>query len=178
MEGVTLRPHFDGNGTDFAVEHLRQWLHYDPKTGEFFWKECLSNAAPVGSRAGSPDKRGYWYIQINGHLYRANRLAWFYIHGVWPEGHIDHKNRNTSDDRIENLRDATRSQNQANAKRRGDNKSGFKGVSLHKLTGKWSATIQVRGKRKHLGLFPTPESAFSVYIEAARSEHGEFARAA
>jgi hypothetical protein len=170
--------HLDSNGQDLAIEHIRKWLSYSPETGEFVWTECLSNAAPAGSVAGSPSKRGYISIQINGRLYRAHRLAWAYVYGEWPDKDIDHINGKIADNRIANLRLATASQNQANVGLRTDNKSGLKGVSFHRVTGKWSATIQHQGRRIHLGLFTTPDAASSSYNEAALSLRGEFARAA
>ena len=175
--GVFFRPHFEGN-RHLTIERLRDLLDYDPETGTFVWKISTTNVIPAGSIAGSKGKNGYISIQIDGKLYRANRLAWFYSHGRWPKGQIDHANCVTDDNRLQNLRDATCAQNQANARRRVDNKSGYKGVSQHGLTGKWSATIQHEGKRMHLGLYPTPEAAFAAYSEKLKSLKGEFARAA
>jgi hypothetical protein len=67
------------------------------------------------------------------------------------------------------------SENKLNVRRHRDNKSGFKGVSLHRPTGKWIAFIMARGKHKYLGLFQTPEAAHARYCEAADELHGEFA---
>lgn len=89
----------------------------------------------------------------------------------------DHINGNPLDNRRANLRLATRSQNNMNRKKSSRNKSGFKGVSLHKQNGKWVARIGKDGKYKHLGLFNTPEEAYAAYCEAAKDKdwHGEFA---
>jgi hypothetical protein len=89
---------------------------------------------------------------------------------------MDHINRDQGDDRFSNLRPATQSQNSANT--RGWAKSGFKGVTTApqwaKLKNKWMAQIVVHKKRRHLGMFPTPEAAHDAYCEAAKEAFGEF----
>jgi hypothetical protein len=89
----------------------------------------------------------------------------------------DHKNGNSLDCRLSNLRQATRSQNANNSRRPSNNKSGFKGVSLVKRTRKWRAEIKVSGKTIYLGSYTTPEEAHTVYISAASRLQGEFANA-
>lgn len=88
---------------------------------------------------------------------------------------VDHINGNRLDNRRSNLRLVLQSENKLNVRRHRDNKSGFKGVSLHRPTGKWIAFIMARGKHKYLGLFQTPEAAHARYCEAADELHGEFA---
>ncbi len=88
----------------------------------------------------------------------------------------DHRNLNTLDNRRENLRICTRSQNRVNTGPRIDNAIGLKGVCWHKVTSKWIASIQYQGKKYHLGIFPTPQAAHDAYCEAAKRLHGEFAR--
>lgn len=88
----------------------------------------------------------------------------------------DHINMNKLDNRRENLRIATHSQNGQNQGLRPDNTSGFKGVSWYKKTSKWTASIYIYGRRKYLGYFDTPELAHAAYCKAAKELHGEFAR--
>lgn len=90
--------------------------------------------------------------------------------------HVDHINGNPLDNRRENLRLATRSQNMANSTRRSDNTSGYKGVCWDKGMQKWRAGLSVNGKTRYLGCFDSPEQAHAVYLEAAKALHGEFAR--
>lgn len=90
---------------------------------------------------------------------------------------VDHKNGDGLDCREKNLRKATVEQNQHNASRRSDNKSGFKGVVWHKASGKYVASIKVSGLRKHLGCFDDPKEAHVAYVDAARKFFGEFMRA-
>lgn len=88
---------------------------------------------------------------------------------------VDHITRNPLDNRIENLRLATQSENHCNRGKFKNNTSGFKGVSWHKYTQKWEAKIMLDGTRKYLGYFDTPEKAALAYNAAARELHGEFA---
>jgi hypothetical protein len=121
---------------------------------------------------------GYVHIKIDGHAYKAHRLAWFYMTGVWPAEDVEHKDRNKSNNRWKNLRLSDDSKNQANTSRRSDNTSGFKSVHFRKDSGKYRARLQVRGKRLALGCFDTAEAAHAAYIVAAKQHFGEFARVA
>jgi hypothetical protein len=94
-----------------------------------------------------------------------------------PHGlEVDHANGNKLDNRLCNLRVATRTQNNANARTRKHSKSGIKGVRFHKLNKRWQARIRCAGKQLHLGYFDTPQMAAEAYSRAASSLFGEFAR--
>lgn len=169
--------------TDLTVEYVRSLLDYDPETGVFTWRDRPNIHPSVNARlarkitGASDNGSGYSRITIDNKRYYAHRLAWFYVHGEWPEGQIDHINGTPSDNRITNLRLATNSQNHANTCRRRDNTSGFKGVSWDKRRGHWRAAIRSGGKQHHLGYFNTAEEAHATYAEAARERFGEFGRA-
>ena len=128
----------------------------------------------AGEIAGSLNPNGYIYIKINYKLYRAHRLAWLYETGSFPLEQIDHINGIRNDNRYQNLREATRSQNKCNTKMYANNASGFKGVGLYKPTGKYRASITVNNKLIYLGYFDNPELAYAAYCEAALKYHGEF----
>ena len=153
--------------------HLKKLLNYDPTSGEFRWRVsrgCMS----CNVVAGRVMKDGYRRILIDSQPYVASRLAWFYVHGYWPGRDLDHKNRIRSDDRIENLREATASQNNANSKLRCNNTSGYRGVSWNRRKGKFRAYVSVDRKQIHLGFFYIVERAAAV-AKLARIEHfGEF----
>lgn len=105
-------------------ETLKRHLHYEPSTGVFTRLIRASNMRP-GSVAGSVRKRdGYIDIRLLGVKYRAHRLAWFYMHGKWPDGEIDHINRKHADNRIINLRDVSHMVNMANLPPRSDPRYG------------------------------------------------------
>ena len=156
--------------TDLTAESLREALDYDPATGLFTWRISRSNVH-AGSRAGSDDGNGYVQIRLFRRTYRAHRLAWLYVYGVWPECMVDHKNRTRSDNRIENLRLADDSQNLQNTPTRSNNRSGYRGVYWHARAKKWAAEINAYGCQKYLGLFGTPEDAHTAYLMAAAGLH-------
>ena len=156
-----------------SVERLRELLDYSPETGIFTWKIGGHGWRRVGVLAGSQSIKGYQTIGIDGREYAAHRLAWLYVHGEWPEGALDHINRDKADNRIANLRPATYSQNRAN--RLGKSASGFKGVYWHKKVGKFQAQIRIEDKRCSLGYFTTAEEAHEAYKTAAIHHFGEFA---
>ena len=88
---------------------------------------------------------------------------------------IDHANGEKSDNRIENLRAADHSQNQANTANR-PTESGFRGVRLVPATGRWAARIYVAGQEIRIGTFDTPQEASAAYKTRALQEFGEFVR--
>jgi hypothetical protein len=146
---------------------LKELLHYDPETGLFIWV-ASSGCRLKGERAGSLHHSGYMNLWVNKKQYRSHRLAWFYVHGVWPI-EIDHINHIRDDNRLINLREATRQQNNRNASRRKDNTSGISGVSQFK--GKWRARIRVNKKEIHLGYFDDKFEAVCAKKSAER-KHG------
>ena len=152
---------------------IRQLLEYNPETGEFFWKVSYGTAT-VGDQAGSVYGNGYRYIQIDNLDYRAGRLAWWFVTGEDPDEFIDHKDGIRDNNRFDNLRKATNSQNQANALWK-TNTSGFKGVSWQPSRGKWIARITVDGKAINLGRYYSIIDAAKAYKRAAISAWGEFA---
>ncbi len=118
---------------------------------------------------------GYVRILINGRGLLAHRAIWAWHHGEWPE-ELDHINGKVCDNRIENLRPATHSQNTQNATTRKDNVSGFKGVTFHKATGKWMASIQSNKKRIYIGIFDGKGAAALAVANAREKHHQQFAR--
>lgn len=151
-------------------------LIYCPETGIFRWRSTLSSKQVGGVQAGALRPDGYWMIADGkGRQHPAHRIAWAMVNGAMPDGDIDHMNRLRGDNRIANLRVATRSQNNFNSTQRSDNASGYRGVSYFKRIGRWRADVALgNGKRKYLGSFGTKEAAAAAYDLAAREIHGEF----
>lgn len=155
-----------------TFERLREVLDYDPLTGVFSWRVRLSNRGVVGTRAGTPLKGGYVAIRIDGVRYLAHRLAWLYTHGSWPPALIDHKDRDPSNNRLANLRPATRLENHQNLNPRRANTSGFTGVSRCPVNpSKWRAGITYAQRQHYLGRFDTPEEAHAAYLAAKAKLH-------
>lgn len=160
-------------------EELKERLSYDADTGLFTWNYSMANGkVRYKSIAGRIGNRGYIQISVNKSLYLAHRLVWLYIHGEFPAVFIDHIDGNPSNNRISNLRPATRVENQRNRKIQSTNTSGVKGVSWNTAKSKWVATIAVCGKRIYLGAFDTVAEATEVYRSKAIIEFEEFYREA
>jgi hypothetical protein len=162
--------------TGLTAERLRELLSYDPLTGDFRWLVATSFRRDVGRIAGHINSRGGKVIRADRVLYQAHRLAFLYMTGKFPALDVDHADGNPSNNRWENLREASMSENIANSRRPSHNRSGFKGVSWDKTT--WRARIGINGQDISLGSFKTPEEAHAAYIVAAVKYFGEFARAA
>ena len=147
-------------------ERLKTLLEYCPDTGEFFWK-IQKGRCKSGERAGATDTYGYRVIRLDGMLYKAHRLAWLYVHGRWPEGLLDHINRNPGDNKLANLREATQSENMHNAKRR--SRSGVPGVRWRPERDKWTAQIRVGYRTHMLGSFVSKDEAIAARRAAERA---------
>lgn len=155
---------------DFA-EQVRSMLSYDGETGLLSWR-ISRGSVRAGKTTGSLAQTGYLVVRINGVNYQAHRVAWLITHGKWPDGVIDHRNGNKTDNRINNLRDTTQAVNVLNQHvMRKDNKSGRTGVSFCKLTKKWVAQIQFRKKTIYLGRFDSIEFAHAAYAAAKAQLH-------
>lgn len=152
-------------------DRLMELLEYDPQSGVFTWNVRRGGTASAGSVAGFVRNDGYCEIKIDGQIFLSHRLAWLYVHGELPEKKIDHINEIKGDNRIENLREATHSENQWNiSAARSDSRSKMRGVRL--WCGKrWMARIKVRGKNINLGYFDNPEDARAAYLAAKQVHH-------
>ncbi len=146
---------------------------FDYRDGELFWKIRAALRTKVGSKAGWVDNTGYERVLYRGSRILVHRIVFLLHHGYMPE-FVDHADRNILNNKIENLRAATKSQNCCNKKVRSDSGTGIKNVTLYKPTGKWLVSVSVGGKRKHIGYFSDIEEA-KIAAEAARKiVHGQF----
>ena len=139
-------------------DELTATLHYDPGTGVFTNLRTRANAR-IGSEAGAISGRGYRYIMVHRKLYLAHRLAFLWMTGEFPQDHVDHINGNRSDNRWENLRCASREENQKNRKLNCDNTSGYTGVKWHLHTSRWTATVTSNGKHYCIGYYHSKTDA-------------------
>ncbi len=143
-------------------------LSYDKKTGIFTWNLNGTRGIKAGDVAGSKSSDGYIMLSIKGKKILAHRVAWLFVYGELPIGNLDHKNRNKSDNRIENLRSATYEQNAQNRSKNSRNTSGYKGVTWHKRDKRWQSAITVKGKVMHLGYYTNAKDAHASYVEASK----------
>lgn len=154
---------------DINAEQLRSLVTYNPKTGLFFWSSA-GRGRQLGRPAGGPTMYGYWQIRLLGRTYRANRLAWLYMTGKWPEHLVDHINGVKDDNRWTNLRDVPQTINAQN--RRSASKRSSTGVfGVQRTKEGYRAKIVVNGSPLSLGTYRTPEEAGAVYLEAKRLHH-------
>lgn len=176
-------------------EQLRELLSYEAETGKLYWKERrqeLFKDAPCNPRSALCRKWNDRYAgkealanvgtpgYLRGAIFdtgvMAHRVIWAMVYGFWSEKQIDHINGVKTDNRIENLREASSSENKFNRGAQSNNTSGFKGVDWSKSNKKWRARIGVNRKVINLGAYATPELAYAAYCEAAKKYHGEFCR--
>lgn len=164
-------------------EHIKDCLKYDPDTGIFTWLiSTRSYAGKInpGDAAGSQKletTQGYIMIGFEQKIYRAHRLAFWFMTGEMPPrgADIDHADGDRSNNRWANLRLATRAQNNwNNHNRRSDNVSGHVGVSWHDQTQKWLARITVDKKIIHLGIHSELSQAVAARREAEQRYCGQF----
>ena len=146
---------------------IEDQIHYDPITGIFTWK-IDKRKARAGDRAGCVDNGKYRYIKIDYKKIAEHRLAFYLMTGKWPEHQVDHINHVTDDNRWENLREATPSQNLVNKKPYC--KAGYIGV--FEIRGKFRA---MGYKSKYLGQYDSPEEAAAVALAHRQQYFGEYA---
>lgn len=149
-------------------ERLQELLHYNPLTGVFKWA-IPRPGTRAGTIAGAIHHSGYVHIQVDGMMYTAHRLAWFYMTGSWPVDEIDHKDRVRGNNVFDNLREATGLENKQNKGMAHSNKVGLLGVC--KNGSGFMATIRLNKKQRYLGTFKTPELAHQAYLIAKRKLH-------
>lgn len=153
---------------DFALKYL----HYDPSNGNLIWRKAPRGGVAIGSGGNrSLNSRGYQLITLQRKSYLAHRIIWLMTYGNLPK-FLDHINRDRSDNRIANLREATWTENLRN-------KSPYKkrstlppGVTKHGA--KFRAKISIDNRQKSLGNFATPEEAGRAYIQARIELFGQF----
>ena len=169
---------------DISVAEIRRVLSYDPETGVLTWKPRPAvdrfaktwNTRFAGKPAGTVGQNGYIFIWLGGRNLLAHRVAYVLMKGRWPEHEIDHENRHRADNRWDNLRDATISQNNANKESPANTVSGYRGVRWHKASRKWHARITVNRKEHSLGYYDVKEDAARAYNEGALRLRGQFAQ--
>jgi hypothetical protein len=163
-----------------TANRLRELLVYDAETGIFLWKHRIDCAPQCNTRwagkvAGTLGSDGYLKITIDYRQFGAHRLAWLHVHGVWPADQIDHIDGNRANNAITNLREATNSQNNANAPAQANSTTGVRGVTFRWRIGRYQVQLFKDGAGIHGGYFTTLEEAAIAARRLAQELHGEFA---
>ena len=161
-------------GSPFTQEQVKEWFEYR-SGGALHWRKGRKKAQK-GNRYGSKRTDGYRRGWLLGKQYFEHRLIWFYHYGEWPKDDLDHINGIRDDNKIENLREVTKQQNQFNRKSNRGSSSGYKGVCYHKNINKWMAYFCSGSKRTHIGYFGTEIEAAKAYDNAVKSLHGKYAK--
>jgi hypothetical protein len=163
------------------AEYVRAILDYDPETGEFRWRwrddvRKNENTRWAGKVAGTVTTNGYVNISIHCRQYLAHRLAWLIVNGEWPPEEIDHIDLDKTNNRIANLRLATRQENLRNVGLRKNNFTGVSGVHWCNYARKFIAQIRIDGKKNRIGSFDTLAEAAAARAAAEIHYFGKFRR--
>lgn len=154
-------------------DFLLSLYSYDPQTG-LFTLRINRGKHRMGQVAKTLNAHGYVIVGICRQHYLAHRLAWFYMHGVWPEAEIDHINHDRKDNRWSNLRASDRSQNNRNSRTRSDNRCGFRGIHVQTGSDRWKAVIRDGEKCAWTKTARRPFPLILYLIEQQRLRYGEF----
>lgn len=154
---------------DLSYEEAKARFSYNPETGEIVGKR--------GRPLSAKNKAGYCVINtVTGRVYYAHRLAWLLYHGEWPANVVDHINGKKDDNRIKNLRDATKSQNAINSDVT-HSATGARSVYTQSNTKKFRVRMMIDKKNVQIGYFKTKKEAEEAAKKARKTRFGDFARA-
>ena len=146
------------------IEDLKEYFKYEPSTGKLFWNKRPSNRVVVGAEVGNYSDKGYKVCRFKGKIIRVHRIVWAITKGEHPSDFIDHINGDKADNRIENLRVVSHSENLQNMKK-------AKGYTYLRKNNKWKAQIVVNKEHKYLGVFNTEQEAHEAYLKAKKELH-------
>lgn len=149
---------------------------FEYRDGKLYWRDDRTNGVKKGNLAGCRSTK-YVQLKLRRKTFYEHQIVFLMHNGYIPE-EVDHIDADRHNNRIENLRAATRLQNSLNMPTRADNKSGHKNVCRHAAANKWQVSVKANGKRMNFGLFEDLELAALVASEARDKYHGEFARTA
>ena len=157
-----------------VTQKLLQEL-FDYQDGKLFWKKSRGNVK-AGQVAGHlNEKIGYYRLTLFKKVYMVHRIIFMYHNGYMPEI-IDHADNNKLNNKIENLRQASRSANMLNSKLHKTNSSGVKNVHWNNADKRWIVMVRKNKERTYLGSYEDLELADLIATEARDLYHGQFAR--
>ena len=156
-----------------TIDLIKEYFHYE--NGIIYHKKIdgKSHQFRVNTEAGAVSGNGYRHVRLKNKTYLAHRIIFFMHHGYFPK-EIDHINKNTLDNRIENLREVTRTQNNLNQNLRKDNSSGHSGIYFSKQFNTYHARVWVNGKNVWGKYFRELDDAVAARNACMEKIHGEF----
>lgn len=175
--------------SELTQQDLIELISYDPITGKAYWnkrdvrwfndtktrtakQECNRwNAQNAGNEITHLNSKGYIQPGVMGKHVLLHRLIWLREMGEWPKEQVDHINGIRTDNRIENLREATNQENCKNQRIRKNNTVGCMGINKRPNYEKWRVRINTVDKRVHIGDFNSLEEAIAAR-KAAEIEYG------
>jgi len=172
--------------SDLTFDYVTSILKYDPQTGYLIWKKRpidhfpdarafkIWNTRWANKPAGNKTKHKGIQIRINKKNYIAHRIVWLLAYESYPIDDIDHIDNNPNNNRLSNLRLASKSENQWNTRKHKNNTSGFKGVYFDRRSNRWVSKIMINNKNVYLGSFKSADDAHNAYKKASLSMHGRF----
>lgn len=152
--------------------YLKEVFQYED--GHLCWL-IDSRKTKHGQRAGRTKSNGYCEVGLNGKLHGTHRIIFMMFHGYMPRI-IDHIDGNPSNNKIENLREASHAENMRNSQRPKNNTSGFKGVYLDRRNNHWIAQCWHENNKKHLGSYANIHEAVDAVVKFREENHKQFAR--
>lgn len=155
--------------TETILSQMKEFFEVDCE-GNLLWKKSKGPRGKVGAKVGTSTTHGRFRTIFLGKSYYNHRIIWYLHYGEWPNCDIDHKDNDPKNNKIENLRLCSRSQNCANK----TSKRLYKGV--YQKRDKWYSSILKEGKSYHLGTFNTPEKAALAYNDKATELFKDFAK--
>ena len=163
------------------IEYLRELFVVDPTSPSGLRWRVSRGGVCAGSHAGCIRKhstypsRSDWVVSVNSRMWMASRIIYCITYGEIPQDmQVDHINGNPLDNRVENLRIATPTQNSWNCKTNKRNKSGIRGVWWRESNQKWRVAIRTLGRRLQIGEYSNLSDARRAREEAELRLHGEF----
>ena len=156
------------------IARAMELFECDPDEGEVKWK-CTGRGSRLDRIAGTTRPDGYRVVNADREMMYVHRIVWMFVNGEWPPDEVDHIDGNPSNNRIANLRSATRQQNAWNSDRSHLSTTGHPNVTWNSVRQKWEVKIRTSAGRRTIGRFRDLHVAVSERDCALSVEHGEFA---
>lgn len=157
------------------MDRLLQAVAYDEASPSGLVWVATGRGRRPGTVAGYSHPDGYYRVKFNGKMYRAHCLVWMIHHGEIPDGfEVDHKDTDKLNNKLSNLRLATRAENGANKPIRRDSSTGVKGLCWHKAGNTWMGQVKKDGVKHRV--YNQYRATVEAWLIAKRLElHGDFA---